>query len=347
MIANPQATTHQDNATPLMQRQHELMLSKENAEQMMRQYPVTSPEEQKAEKERKRKHARECMRNMHFPKCAVDGYYEESKHQEEMQIKRNAYLLKLNPPRQDYPASPVVIGNPLGGNPLLKSTYTPLPPYPYIQPDWELIEEMFPAYKRGKCYQDFMDEQQIQQMRNQFEFRDRGGDPYNKNNLRPIPYQVRMEELAYSNQSGGEMIAGYGGILPYWPQAQVRQEKCRGVDERIKDDMVPLATKSQCANLCTTQNRNRIWDNGYVNMTDKEYIAHLEKQRDTPGTSSPEFHRLDIQLWNEKQRMCEKEKLYKLRCSEFEKKQEKKEEEEVKSLLPLAIAGIVLYVILK
>ena len=45
-----------------------------------------------------------------------------------------------------------------------------------------------------------------------------------------------------------------------------------------------------------------------------------------------------------KQAICEKEKMYKINCRKFEKKQE--EQDKLNKLIPFALAGVALYVLL-
>mgnify|MGYP003661204270 CR=1 FL=1 len=289
------------------------------------------PAKQRALEEQERKHLKKCMAEMHLPKCVVDGAYKENKHNSEMNRKRQAYMSKIH---RDY-RRPV-----RGGAPMLDP----------IMPDWEAMNEMFPAYKKSKCYQNWLNEEQVRQLRNQQEFNMREGNQ--GKSPHPIglpvlpnwnPQKLNVIEDEVSNASGPKI----GGLLPYlppyWRPLPKRHKKCKNVEERIKDNMIPNITKSQCASLCVAQNRKRQRDWNKPAMTDKQYIAYLEKQRDVPGTPAQEVKNLDNLIWNQKQNLCERERLYKLKCSKF---QEKKEQNKLNALIPWALGGLALYVLL-
>jgi len=299
------------------------------------------PAKQRALEAQERKNLKNCMTKMHIPKCVVDGTYKESKHNSEMNRKRQAYLQKFNRTRPIY-------HNP--GYPI-KTTE---------MPDWEAMNDMFPNYKKTKCHQHWVNEEQVRQLRNQQDFMMRGGQDGNDAGPYPmgLPYipQQYYEEEVVSNASGplskGEQRQLQNGVqtpiidIFSYPQSLYipkRHKKCRGVNKKIKEDKVPYATKGQCASMCVAHNRKRQRDYNKPAMTDKQHIAYLEKQRDAPGTSSQEFKSLDAQIWNQKQVLCEREKLYKLRCSKFEAQ---KEENNLNRLIPWALGGLALYVLL-
>ena len=349
------AKPSRDKMSVEAQRQHELMLKQMNNDSMItREFikkgrpafdTIKQQAQIKALRETTRKQNKECMKKMNIPKCVVDGVYDEDKHNEEMNIKRDAYLKKLNPPRQDtYQRGGQGIGI--------------LPYIPYIQPDWEEMEKMFPQYEKTKCHQQYADEQKIQEMRNAFEFRDRGGDMYQQNPMRKLErgnlYQNQsgqlQDELAIipaprevmeNSQVGPTMNNMY---YPEIPWAPTRFDKCRGIDKKIDDKMVPNASRTQCANACSRLEGKRIRDYNKPPMSDKQYIKHLEAQRDMPGTPQGEFLSLDAQIWNLKQSICEREKAYEYKCSKFEEK--KQEQDKMNSLIPLALAGLAIYVLM-
>jgi len=299
------------------------------------------PAKQRALEAQERKNLKNCMTKMHIPKCVVDGTYKESKHNSEMNRKRQAYLQKFNRTRPVYDG-------------------ISYPSRDVIMPDWEAMNDMFPNYEKTKCHQHWINEEQVRQLRNQQDFMMKGGQDGNDAGPYPmgIPYLPKKYQIYtegnVSNASGtlskGEQRkqqrGGLSGVYPYGLgdlYIPKRYKKCRGVNQRIKDDKVPNATKGECASLCVAQNRKRQRDWNKPPMTEKQHIAYLEKQRDVPGTPPQEFKSLDAQIWNQKQVLCEREKLYKLRCSNFE---DKKEQNKLNSLIPLALGGLALYVLL-
>ena len=128
------------------------------------------------------------------------------------------------------------------------------------------------------------------------------------------------------------------------PEYQARAEKCMGVDADINDNKLPKATKMQCAGMCIQPKRRRRYDiPGQRFMNETQYIEHLEERRDSPNTNNVEKKQLDNQIWNRKQQVCKQKKLYKEQCSKFDKQQEKSQ---LDKLLPFAIGGLVIFILL-
>ena len=179
------------NPSTPAQRAHEEALAKKNQELMLEQMErgryLPNPAQEKREKAFAKKSMTTCMNKVNIPKCVIDGVWAEEKHQDEMQLKRNAYIEKYHPPRPLYNALPLKGGMQIYGQ--LQHQQT-------SRPDWSEINRMFPNYKKTKCHQKYLDEEQIRLLRNQQEYRDRVGDDF--------PNRLYGRKLDYANMAANQ-----------------------------------------------------------------------------------------------------------------------------------------------